>query len=66
MGVVESPDLTRFQGTRLPLDTKCPESELTQAIPSSTPNGWTRTIHIFHPRSNNEYKLTALSPFHTT
>jgi hypothetical protein len=24
------------------------------------------TIYILHPESNNEYKLTILSPFHTT
>jgi hypothetical protein len=32
----------------------------------STPDGRTRTLHILHPGSNNEYKLTILSPFHTT
>ena len=25
-----------------------------------------RTIHVFHPRSNNENEFTILSPFHTT
>jgi hypothetical protein len=64
--VAESSELTRFQGHCLPLDTKCPESELNQTILSSTPNGKNRTIHILHPGSNNEYKLTILSPFHTT
>jgi hypothetical protein len=64
--VAESPGLARFQGVCLPLDTKCPESELNQMIPSITPDGRTRTIHILHPRSNNEYKLTIFSPFHTT
>jgi hypothetical protein len=28
--------------------------------------GELKAIHIFHPGSNNEYKLTILSPFHTT
>jgi hypothetical protein len=55
-----------FSETLLPLDTKRPESELNQVVPSSTPNGRTRTLHILHPGSNNEYKLTILSPFHTT
>jgi hypothetical protein len=64
--VAESPGLVRFQGACLPLDTKCPESELNQMIQSSTPNGRTRTIHSLHPGSNNEYKLIILSPFHTT
>jgi hypothetical protein len=53
-------------GACLPLDTKGPENELNQMIPSSTPDGRTRTLHILHPGSNNEYKLTILSPFHTT
>jgi hypothetical protein len=35
-------------------------------IPSSTPDGRTRTLHILHSGSNNEYKLIILSPFHTT
>jgi hypothetical protein len=65
-GVAESPNLTRFQGACLPLDTKCPESELNLMIPSSTPDGRTRTIHLLHLGSNNEYKLTILSLFHTT
>jgi hypothetical protein len=64
--VAKSSDLARFQGVFLPLDTKCPESELNQMILSSTPDGRTRTIHILHPGSNNECKLTILSPFHTT
>jgi hypothetical protein len=64
--VAESPSFARFRGACLPLDTKCPESELNQKIPSSTPDGRTRTIHILHPGSNNEYKLIILSPFHTT
>jgi hypothetical protein len=64
--VAESPGLARFHCTCLPLDTKCPESELNQMILSSTPDGRTQTIHILHPGSNNEYKLTILSPFHTT
>jgi hypothetical protein len=63
--VAESPDLTHFQGTRLPLDTKRPESELNQVFPYSTPNGRTRTLHILHLGSNNEYKLIILNPFHT-
>jgi hypothetical protein len=65
-GVAESPGLARFQGARLPLDTKCPKRELNQMIPSSTPNGRTRTFHVLRTRSNNEYKLTIVSPFHTT
>jgi hypothetical protein len=64
--VAESPGLASFQGAGLPLDTKCPESELNQMIPSNTPDGRTRTIHNLHPGSNNEYKLRILSPFHTT
>jgi hypothetical protein len=64
--VAESPGLARFQGTCLPLDTKFPESELNQMIPSSTPDGRTRIIHNLHPRSNNKYKLTILSPLYTT
>jgi hypothetical protein len=64
--VAESPSLARFQGACLPLGTKSPESELNQMIPSSTPDGRTRTLHILHSGSNNEYKLTILSPFHTT
>jgi hypothetical protein len=64
--VAESPNLARFWGVGLPLDTKCPESELNLMILSSTPDGRTRTIHILHPGSNNKYKLTLLSPFHTT
>jgi hypothetical protein len=64
--VAESPSLARFQGACLPLGTKSPESELNQMIPSSTPDGRIRTLHILHPGSNNEYKLTILSPFHTT
>jgi hypothetical protein len=63
--VAESPDLAHFQGACLPLDTKCPENELNQMIPSSTPDGRIRTLHILHRGSNNEYKLTILSPFHT-
>jgi hypothetical protein len=63
--MAESPGLARFQGACLPLDTKCPESELNQMM-SSTLDRITRTIHILHPRSNNEYKLIILSPFHTT
>jgi hypothetical protein len=64
--VAESSGLARFQGACLPVDTKCPESELNQMAPSSTPDGRTRTIHILHLGSNNEYKLTILSPFRTT
>jgi hypothetical protein len=63
--VAESPGLAHLQGACLPLDTKCPKSELNQMIPSSTPDGRTRTIHILHPGSNNEYKLIILSQFHT-
>jgi hypothetical protein len=64
--VAESPSLACFQGACLPLGAKSPESELHQMIPSSTPDGRTRTLHNLHPGSNNEYKLTILSPFHTT
>jgi hypothetical protein len=64
--VAESPSLARFQDACLPQDTKCPESELNQMILSSTPDKRTRTLHILHPGSNNEYKLIILSPFHTT
>ena len=35
-------------------------------IPSRTPQGRTRIIHIFPPGSNNENEFTILSPFHTT
>ena len=35
-------------------------------IPLSTPQGRTRIIHVFPPKSNNENEFTILSPFHTT
>ena len=55
-----------FGGTRLPLDTKDTESWLHWTVPSSTPQRRTRTIHVFHPGSNNENEFTIPSPFHTT
>ena len=35
-------------------------------IPSSTPQGRTRIIHVFPLGSNNENEFTILSPFYTT
>ena len=55
-----------FGGARLPPDTKHPESKLHRTVPSSTPQGRTQTIHVFHLGFNNEYEFTILSPFHTT
>jgi hypothetical protein len=47
--MVESPGLACFQGACLPLDTKCPESELNPMILSSTPNGRTQNNPHFTP-----------------
>jgi len=30
------------------------------------PKGELEIIHVLHPKSNNEYELIILSPFHTT
>ena len=54
--MVEPPEIARFRS---------PESKLHLTVPSSTPQGRTRTIHVFHPGSNNENEFTSLSPFHT-
>ena len=35
-------------------------------VPSSTPQGRTRIIHVFPPKSNNDNEFTRLSPFYTT
>ena len=64
--VAELPEITHLRRRRLSLDTKHPESWLHRVVPSSTPQGRTRTIHIFPLGSNNENELTILSPFHTS
>ena len=43
-----------------------PKASYIRRIPSSTPQGRTRIIHVFSPGSNNENEFTILSPFHTT
>ena len=43
-----------------------PKASYIGRIPSSTPQGRTRIIHVFPPRSNSENEFTILSLFHTT
>ena len=43
-----------------------PKASYIGRIPSNTPQGRTRIIHIFSPGSNNENEFIILSPFHTT
>ena len=54
------------RGARLSPNTKHPKSWLHRTVPSSTPQGRTQTIHVFHSGSNNENEFTILRPFHTT
>ena len=43
-----------------------PKASYIGRIPSNTPQGRTRIIHIFPPGSNNENEFTILSLFYTT
>jgi hypothetical protein len=54
--VAEPPDLARFRG----------HLSSNRVVPSSTPNGRTQNNPHLHLGSNNEYKVTILSSFHTT
>ena len=63
--MAEPPEITRFRNTCLPLDTKYSQSESFQQFHRAHPKEELETIHEVHPGSDNEYKLTILSSFHT-